>query len=348
MDAFFAAVEQRDHPEYRGKPVIVGGDPKSRSVVSTCSYEARVFGVHSAMPTAQAKRLCPDGIFVRPHFEKYSEASGTIMSILRTYTPLVEQVSLDEAYLDVTENRLRLKDPVTLAELIKQHIFAVTRLTASAGVAPAMFLAKIASDMKKPNGLTVVAPEKVLEFLKELPVRKLPGVGPKTEAILVRMKLRTCGDLWGTGEEQLCAKLGKWGAGLYRMAQGRDDREVNPHWERTQLSAEETFPKDITDVAWLQGKLAELAAHVFHELQEGGRTGRTVVLKVKYHDFEQITRSQTLQVPPPDWETLYEIACGLLEKKTAAGRKAIRLLGLGISGLTAAEKERPAAQKELF
>ena len=348
MDAFFAAVEQRDHPEYRGKPVIVGGDPKSRSVVSTCSYEARVFGVHSAMPTAQAKRLCPQGIFVQPHFEKYSEASQSIMSILRTYTPLVEQVSLDEAYLDVTKNLLRLEDPVALAKLLKQHIFAVTHLTSSAGVAPNMFLAKIASDMEKPDGLTVVPPDKVLEFLKDLPVRKLPGVGPKTEAILNRMKLRTCGDLWGIKAKQLCEELGKWGTGLHRMAQGKDDREVNPHWERTQLSAEETFPTDVTDLPWLRGKLEELAAHVFQELQEEGRAGRTVVLKVKYHDFEQVTRSQTLPVPPGDWQMLYEIACGLLEEKTLAGRKPIRLLGLGVSGLNDKEKPPATFQKELF
>lgn len=348
MDAFFAAVEQRDHPEYRGKPVIVGGDPRSRSVVSTCSYEARVFGIHSAMPTAQAKRLCPQGIFVHPHFEKYSEASRTVMSILRTYTPLVEQVSMDEAYLDVTENLLKLEDPVALAGLIKQHIFAVTRLTASAGVAPNMFLAKIASDMKKPNGLTEVPPDKVLEFLKDLPVRKLPGVGPKTEAILGRMKLKTCGDLWGVEVRPLYEKLGKWGKGLYRMARGEDDREVNPHWERTQLSAEETFPRDMTEISWLRGKLAELAAHVFHDLQQEGRAGRTVVLKVKYHDFEQITRSQTLSAPPQDWQTIHEIACDLLGKKTSAGKKAIRLLGLGISGLTSKEAQPGPVQKELF
>src|SRR5512142_180439 len=160
MDAFFAAVEQRDRPELKGKPVIVGGNPQSRGVVSTCSYEARKFGVHSAMPAAQAKRLCPQGIFLYPNFEKYRDVSHSVMSIFHTYTPRVEQVSLDEAYLDVTENKLRLEDPVKLASLIKQHIFAVTKLTASAGVAPAMFLAKIASDMKKPDGLTVVAPDR--------------------------------------------------------------------------------------------------------------------------------------------------------------------------------------------
>ena len=348
MDAFFAAVEQRDQPELKGKPVIVGGNPNSRSVVSTCSYEARKFGIHSGMPTSQAKRLCPQGIFLTPDFEKYSAASKSIMAIFHTYTPLVEQVSLDEAYLDVTENKLKLEDPVKLAALVKQHIYAVTKLTASAGVAPNMFLAKIASDMKKPDGLTVVTPDRVLEFLKDLPVRKIPGVGPRTEAILRGMKLNTCGDIWGVKPQELTAKLGRWGIELFHKARGEENRDVNPHWERTQLSPEETFPKDITDMPWLKRKLAELAEHVFYDLKQEGRFGRTVVLKVKYHDFEQITRSKTLTAPPSDWHTLHEVACDLLMKKTLAGRKAIRLLGLGVSGLKNKGELSVAVQGELF
>lgn len=350
MDAFFAAVEQRDDPSLRGKPVIVGGSPQSRSVVSTCSYEARKFGIHSAMPTAQAKRLCPQGIFVSPHFEKYSTASKYIMSILRAYTPLVEQASLDEAYLDVTENLLHLKDPAALAKLIKQHIFAVTKLTASAGVAPAMFLAKIASDFKKPDGLTVIPPDKVLEFLKDLPVRKLPGVGPKTEETLHQMGVKTCGDLRDAGPDKLRARLGKWGPGLFRMANGIEEREVVPHWEPTQLSAEETFPKDILKIDWLKTKLEELSKQVFSELSYKGKSGRTIVLKVKYHDFEQITRSKTLLAPPGDWRTLYGVVTGLLLTKTLAGKKAVRLLGVGVSGLNVGHETSPKApiQKELF
>ena len=348
MDAFFAAVEQRDQPELKGKPVIVGGNPNSRSVVSTCSYEARKFGVHSAMPTAQAKRLCPEGIFLTPDFEKYNAASQAVMAILHTYTPLVEQVSLDEAYLDVAENKLKLEDPVKLAALIKQHIFAVTKLTASAGVAPAMFLAKIASDMHKPDGLTVVFSDKVLEFLKDLPVRKMPGVGPRTEEILHGMTLQTCGDLWGVKPQALTAKLGKWGIELFHRARGEEDRDVNPYYERTQLSAEETFPKDVTDMPWLKRKLAQLAEHVFYDLQQEGRSGRTVVLKVKYHDFEQITRSRTLDAPPEDWHRLHEVTCDLLKRKTLAGRKPIRLLGLGVSGLRGKDELPIAVQKELF
>ena len=348
MDAFFAAVEQRDDPELKGKPVIVGGNPNSRSVVSTCSYEARKFGIHSGMPTAQAKRLCPNGVFLTPDFERYNAASKSIMAIFHTYTPLVEQISLDEAYLDVSENKLKLEDPVKLAALIKQHIFAVTKLTASAGVAPAMFLAKIASDMQKPDGLTVVAPDKVLEFLKDLPVRKIPGVGPRTEEILHGMTLATCGDIWGVKPQDLCAQLGKWGLELFHKARGEENREVNPHWERTQLSAEETFPKDITDMPRLKRKLAELAEHVFYDLKQEGRFGRTVVLKVKYHDFEQITRSRTLAAPPQDWHILHEIASDLLKKKTLAGRKPIRLLGLGVSGLENKNEFSVSKQGELF
>ena len=348
MDAFFAAVEQRDQPELKGKPVIVGGNPNSRSVVSTCSYEARKFGVHSAMPTAQAKRLCPKGIFLYPDFEKYNAASKAIMAILHTYTPLVEQVSLDEAYLDVAENKLKLEDPIKLAALIKQHIFAVTKLTASAGVAPALFLAKIASDMQKPDGLTVVYPDKVLEFLKDLPVRKIPGVGPRTEEILHGMTLHTCGDIWGVKPQDLTAKLGKWGLELFHKARGEENRDVNPHWERTQLSAEETFSKDVTDMPWLKRKLAQLAEHVFYDLKQEGRMGRTVVLKVKYHDFEQITRSKTLSASLEDWHILHEIVCELLKKKTLAGRKPIRLLGLGISGLKGKDEFQHPLQGELF
>ena len=348
MDAFFAAVEQRDHPAYQGMPVIVGGDPKSRSVVSTCSYEARKFGIHSAMPTAQAKRLCPDGIFLHPNFEKYNAASKTVMSILRTYAERAEQVSMDEAYLDVTENRFHAEDPVMIAQMIKQHILAVTRLTASAGVAPAMFLAKIASDFKKPDGLTVIPPEKVLAFLKDLPVRKLPGVGPKTEAILHGMGLKTCGDVRDAGLSKLRERFGKWGTVLCQMVNGEEEREVISEWEPTQVSSEETFSKDMTDIPWLKRKLAMLAERVFSDLEQQGRTGRTIVLKVKYHDFEQITRSRTLTSPPQDWYGIHETACDLLKNKTLAGKKSIRLLGVGISGLKNKDEVSRLVQGELF
>lgn len=348
MDAFFAAVEQRDRPELKGKPVIVGGNPQSRSVVSTCSYEARKFGIHSAMPTAQAKRLCPQGVFLYPDFEKYSAASKQIMSILRTYTPLVEQASLDEAYLDVTENKLKLNDPAKLASLIKQHIFAVTKLTASAGVAPAMFLAKIASDFQKPDGLTVIKPEQVLEFLKDLPVRKLPGVGPKTEEALHKIGIETCGQIREIASEKLKAHFGKWGPHLLEMANGIEEREVVPYWEPTQISTEETFAKDVLRTDWLKEKLEELSKEVFSELERKGKSGRTITLKVKYHDFVQITRSRTLPEPPENWQTIHRTVVDLLFAKTLAGKKPIRLLGVGISGLNKGEERLSPKQAELF
>ena len=348
MDAFFAAVEQRDHPEYRGKPLVVGGDPFGRGVVSTCSYEARKFGIRSAMPAAHARRFCPEAIFVRPNFEKYEEASATVMSILRNHTDLVEQVSLDEAYLDVSCHRFGIEDPVVIAGMLKQSIHAVTRLTASAGVAPNLFLAKIASDIKKPDGLTVVRPGEAMAFLKDLPVRKIPGVGPVTEAQLREMKVFTCGDLALVEPVELSNRFGKAGLFLYERAHGEDDSEVAPHTPAKQCSVEETFPCDIKDIEWLKMKLLEYAGQVFSQLQEKGRIGRTVVLKVKYHDFELITRSRTLPAFPALQEEIYETAVQLLLTKTRAGDKPIRLLGLGLSGLEDFESKVRPNQKELF
>lgn len=332
MDAFFAAVEQRDNPEYRGKPVIISGDPAGRSVVSTASYEARKFGVRSAMPSAQAKKLCPQGIFVRPNFEKYQTASRTVMAILRQHTDLVEPVSIDEAYLDVTRHRFGLEDPVVIASLIKQNIAAVTRLTASAGVAPNFFLAKIASDFKKPDGLTVIRENEVEGFLKDLPVRKIPGVGPVAEKELHALGLKTCGDLTGKSKNFLIEHFGKWGFTLFERAQGRDDRQVEPNTPAKQYSSEETFPTDILDKKFLRLKLEDYARDIFEGLKQQGQKGRTVVLKLKYHDFESITRSKTLSFyPGPD--EIYKTAAELLEAKTEAGKRPVRLLGLGISGL---------------
>jgi len=336
MDAFFASIEQRDNPAHRGKPVVVGGDPFGRGVVSTASYEARRFGIHSAMPAAHARRLCPQAIFIRPDFRKYQEASGAIMSILRQHTDLVEPVSLDEAYLDVSRHRLGLKDPVMIASLIKQNIFAVTKLTASAGVAPNMFLAKIASDFKKPDGLTVIRPEEVKDFLRDLPVRKIPGVGPVTESKLHALKIFVCKDLLGAGGIFLRDRFGKFGAVLYERAQGIDDREVTPESAPKQTSTEETFPKDTKDIAWLKSQLERFSKEIFAGLKESGYAGRTVVLKVKYFDFEKITRSHTLAHPPAGWEEICRVAVYLLEKKTSAAQKPVRLLGLGISGLHSA------------
>ncbi len=347
MDAFFAAVEQRDNPELRGKPVIVGGDPKSRGVVSTCSYEARKFGVHSAMPTAQAFRLCPQGVFVHPHFEKYSKASETIHSIFHKYTDLVESVSLDEAYLDVTRNKLKMDDPVALARLIKQHIHVATQLTASAGVSVFPFLAKVASDLEKPDGLTVIGPERIQKLMIDLPVRKIPGVGPKTEAQLKALKITTCGDIQKLTLRKLTSLFGKSGAWLLARAKGEDDRAVEPHHERKQISLERTFQKDVLDRDKLEKLLQEFAAEVFHDLVQNGKQGTTVTLKVKYHDFDQITRSKTFQRPVQSAAQIAETACELLYAKTLAGKKAVRLIGVGVSGFDAKAVSNDS-QLELF
>ena len=348
MDAFFAAVEQRDHPEYRGKAVVVGGDPFGRGVVCTASYEARPFGVRSAMPSTQARKLCPHAIFLRPNFRKYAQASAEIMAILRQHTDLVEPASLDEAYLDVTENRFRIEDPAMVASLIKQNIFAVTRLTASAGVAPNPFLAKVASDFKKPDGLTVISPGKETEFLKDLPVRKIPGVGPVTEKELHQLGFKTCGELREAGLPFLIRRLGKTGVFLFERANGRDDRVVEPDVPSKQYSSEETFEKDVLDKSFMKEILEDFSRNVFEGLKSDGRMGRTIVLKVKYHDFEVITRSRTLGHFPKDSREVLEIASNLLEEKTEAGTRPVRLLGLGISGLQDEAEAADPRQPELF
>ncbi len=348
MDAFYAAVEQRDRPELRGKPIVVGGDPNSRSVVSTASYEARKFGVRSAMPCSQARKLCPHAIFVRPNFEKYTQVSAAIRSIFHQHTDLVEPMSLDEAYLDVTQHKFGIEDPVMIARLIKQNIQAVTQLSASAGVAPNLFLAKIASDFQKPDGLTVVDPENVMGFLERLPVRKIPGVGPVMEKELHAMNFKTCGDLAAASKECLVRRFGKTGIFLYERARGLESREVEPHAPSKQYSSEETFEKDIKDKAFLKSKLRRIAAEIFYGLKQESRMGKTVVLKVKYFDFELITRSKTLRQTPSSPQEIFEIACGLLDTKTQAGTKPIRLIGLGISGLEKPENSLDKFQKELF
>lgn len=348
MDAFFAAIEQRDFPKLRGKPVVVGGDPRSRGVVSTCSYEARKFGIRSAMPLAQAYRLCPQALFVKPRFEAYREASERVMSILRQHTPLVESVSLDEAYLDVSKHRFGMEDPVMIAAILKQNIHAATKLTASAGVAANMFLAKIASDHQKPDGLTVVWPGKEEDFLRPLPVRKIPGVGPVTEKALLALGYATCGELADAPLKRLEAELGKTGHHLSFASRGIDEREVVPWVEPKQSSLEETFDQDTRDLRLLKARLKVFAREIYEGLVQSGRMGLTIVLKVKYFDFEQVTRSQTLRHEPCGEEEVYQVAAALLENKTKAGKKAVRLIGLGISGLRPAAEIRSLQTPDLF
>ncbi|NCC94598.1 MAG: DNA polymerase IV, partial [Opitutae bacterium] len=336
MDAFFAAVEQRDDPSLKGKPVIVGGNPNSRSVVSTCSYEARKFGVHSAMPTSQAKRLRPEAVFLYPDFEKYSAVSRTVMSIFHSYTPLVEQVSLDEAYLDVTENLLHLEDPVKLAALIKQHIFAATRLTASAGVAPAMFLAKIASDMQKPDGLTLIEGREVAAVIERLPIERVPGVGPAALARLAPRGIKTLADAGRLGEAALERRLGKFGRRLAALARGEDPSPVTPHSETKSISAEVTLARDTADPGEMKKILLDQAEDVARQLRHQGLRARTVVLKLKHDDFRQLTRSRTLEAPTQSAHTLFGAAAALLDAYRL--RQPVRLVGVGAANLVPANR----------
>ncbi|MFH0945357.1 MAG: DNA polymerase IV [Planctomycetota bacterium] len=332
MDAFFAAVEQRDRPELRGKPVIVGGSPHGRGVVSTASYEARRFGVHSAMPCSRAFRLCPQGIFLRPRFEAYRAVSDVVRAIFHDHTDLVEPVSLDEAYLDVTRNRHEIPSATGVAERIRREIFEQTSLTASAGVGPNKFIAKVASDMNKPDGLTVVPPGQVREFLEHLPVKKIPGIGPVTGRRCEEFGIRSCGDFLRFDETELQRLFGKSGRHFLLLARGLDPRPVVADSERKSVSIEDTFPEDLKSLDDALVALDKLANGLEGRLEKHGFSGRTVVLKVKYGDFRQITRQRSLGIAVRSRKSLLATAMELLPE-TEVGRRPVRLLGLGVSHL---------------
>src|SRR6266550_1407184 len=288
MDAFYASVEQRDDPSLRGRPVIVGW-PGERSVVCAASYEARKFGVHSAMPATRARRLCPEAVFIHPNFDKYRAVSKQIRTIFERHTPLVEPLSLDEAYLDVTIELTGIPTATETAEAIRREIREETQLTASAGVAPNKFLAKIASDWKKPDGLFVIRPEHIDGFLVGLPVRKIPGVGKVTEKVLVDMGVATVGDLQRFTDEQLVDRFGKWGTRLWELARGIDESPVEPNQKRKSYSSENTFRTDITmeEVAtYIRGE----AESLFNALNERKLLGRTITVKLRTGDFKTATR----------------------------------------------------------
>jgi len=331
----------------RGKPVIVGGKPDGRGVVSTASYEARMYGIRSAMSAAQAKRLCQHGIFLRPDFEKYKAASDMIQSIFKNYTAVIESTSLDEAYLDITKNKLNLEDPVLLAQMIQQNIYAVTKLTASVGVATNKFIAKIASDIKKPVGLTVVPPEHVESFLRFLPVIKIPGIGPVTEKEIHKHGIKTVGELARLSKQKLCDLFGSWGGGIYDRAHGIDDSPVAPAGESKQISSEETFEQDIIQLPPMEGKIAELSESVAAQLKERNIKARTIMLKVKYADFTLNTRSKTLSVATDSTSTIQQVTVRLLHEKTKAGKRPIRLLGVGVSNLVLAKEHVIKEEREL-
>ena len=341
MDAFYAAVEVLDAPELRGKPVIVGGS-KERGVVSSASYEARKFGVHSAQPIATAARLCPQGVFLPVRMWRYQEVSQHIFKIFQGFSPLVEPLSLDEAFLDVTGSTRLFGTPEEIARKIKEQVVEETGLTVSAGVAPSKFVAKIASDMQKPDGLTIVPEGRVREFLEPLPIEKLWGVGKATRKTLANLGVKTIGDLGLLSSKLLMKKLGKQGLHLYLLAKGVDQREVEPEREVKSIGHEDTYPMDISDLGEARKQLLSLANRVAKRLRRHGFVGRTVTLKVKYFDFVQITRSITLGEPTDDSRKIFQTCCDLLGK-TEVGKRPVRLLGISLSQLSDSDETKQLA-----
>lgn len=342
MDAFYASVEQRDDPALRGRPVAVGGSPRSRGVVAAASYEARVFGIHSAMPMARALRLCPDLLVVRPDFPRYRQASQRVMAILRSATPLVEPLSLDEAYLDVTENLWGEPLATTVARGLKQRIREELSLTASAGVAPNKFLAKIASGWRKPDGLTVIAPARVEAFLQQLPVDALWGVGPVTSRKLRAIGIDKLVDVRSADPAALDAAVGSLAARLRALARGEDHRPVRPDRPWKSISTETTFATDVADPALQAGVVRELAARVAASLTRRRLHARTVTIKVRYGDFTTVTRSHTDAMPTADAGDITGRALALLARTEAASRP-VRLLGVGSHGLVGADEDSARA-----
>jgi DNA polymerase-4 len=331
MDAFYASVEVLDDPSLKGKPVIVGGDVK-RGVVSAASYEAREFGIHSALPMAIAKRRCPSAVILPPRMARYSEISRQIFKIFRSYTPLVEPISLDEAFLDVTGS-IKLFGPAeTIAARIKEQVAGRIGLTVSAGVAGSKLVAKIASDFEKPDGLTVVPRGEERAFLAPLPISRLWGVGKTTREALALLGVYTIGDLSRLPPQLLEKKFGKHGPELYNHALGRDDREVIPDRDTKSVGHEETFDVDLTDRGQLHRELFSLADKVARRLRKYEMAGRTVTLKIRYDDFRTSTRSHTLPLPTNDNQLIFKQSL-LLLGKTDAGKRAVRLLGISVSQL---------------
>ncbi|QEN07618.1 DNA polymerase IV [Oceanispirochaeta crateris] len=347
MDAFYASVEQRDNPSLRGKPVVVGGPPNSRGVVSTCSYEARVYGIHSAMPSVQAYKLCPHAIFVSHHnFEKYKEASDIIRSIFFRYTDLVEPLSLDEAYLDVTENKVNNPSATMIAQEIRQKIYEETQLTASAGVSFNKFIAKIASDIQKPNGMTVIRPQEAEEFIEKLSIRKFWGIGKKTEARMKSMGIENGFDLKKLEMYELLEAFGKSGSYYYNAVRGIDNRPVVPERRRKSLGRENTFTSDLTDSGEIMSELEQISARIEEDLKRQNLQARQLTLKVKYHDFRLCTRSVQSPTALKNKDDIISLVPGLL-KKTDAGAIPVRLLGLSLGKLQGDLYKEPEAQMEL-
>jgi len=333
MDAFYASVEERDRPELVGRPVIVGGSPEKRGVVSAANYVARRYGVHSAMPAVTARRLCPHGVYLPPRIDYYAEVSRQIRDIFERFTPLVEPLSLDEAFLDVTGSEKLFGPAVEIGRQIKQIIRQELRLTASVGVAPNKFLAKIASDLKKPDGFVVVEADRVREFLDPLPVERLWGVGKQGSQAFQRLGIRTIGQLRQWPLESLQVRFGQSGEYLWQLAQGIDDRPVVPEREAKSISNETTFERDIADMEVLRAWLIDLTEQVGWRLRQQRLRGRTVHLKVRFADFSTITRAQTLPEPTDITDELWQVASDMLSSRLPAGHLPVRLLGVGVTGL---------------
>jgi len=325
LDAFYASVEQRDHPELRGKPVIVGGHP-TRGVVVAASYEVRPFGVHSAMPMVQAVRRAPQAIVVAPRFEAYIEASEQVFAIFESFTPLVEPLSLDEAFLDVGGSTRLFGAPAEIARRIRERIAAEVHLTASAGIAAVKFVAKIASDLAKPNGQLEVPADETVAFLARLPVGRLWGVGPKTEELLGALGLKTIGDIAATAPEVLERRLGSSGRDLWELSRGLDEREVIPDHQAKSVGAEDTFEEDLSGLEALRPRIHSQALRVGRRLRHAGLRARTVQLKVKFADHRLVTRRTTLEPPTDDGQALYRTAAELLERLAPA--QPVRLTGV--------------------
>jgi DNA polymerase-4 len=344
MDAFYASVEQRDDPQLRGKPVIVAWRG-NRSVVCAASYEARRFGVRSAMPAVRAERLCPDAIFVPPDFIRYKAVSRITREIFKQHTDLVEPLSLDEAYLDVTENKTGLPTATRVARAIREQIRQELDLTASAGVAPNKFLAKIASDWRKPDGLFVIQPEQVDTFLPPLPVGRLPGVGKITGERLEQLGIKTVGDLRGMELTAIEERFGRQGLRLYQLARGIDNSEVVPDRPTKSISAEDTFERDVL-LTELEPMIRRLAEKTWEASRKESRIARTVVLKLKTSEFNILTRSHTPFVPPSSCDELTSIALSLRERVHVGSQQRFRLVGVGLSNFCG--PEGPSAQPALF
>ena len=331
MDAFYASIEQRDDPSLQGRPVIVGADPKQglgRGVVAACSYEARKFGVRSALPISRAWKLCPHGAYVRLRMDRYVEVSHEVMEILRRFTNLVEPLSIDEAFLDVTGSTTLFGAPIQIARAVKKQILEATGLTASAGVAPNKFLAKIASDLKKPDGLVVVDPGEVDAFLAELPVSRLWGVGPKTEERLREMGMHTIGAVRARKREDLTEALGNnLGAHLQALARGEDDRPVVPNWEPKSISNETTFEEDTRDRELLVATIRRLGESVGRRLRRENYRARKVTLKIRLEPFETHTRQVSLKKPVDTDEEIIRLALSLFDQFSLERR--VRLIGVG-------------------